>query len=205
MPTVRAAIPARRRDRAWVWRVAVVLSGVLFVSTLIVATSSASFTSSTDNAANAFASGSVVLTDDDGGSSLFTLPAMYPGQTFSNCLVVTYSGTLDPVVVRLYSGGFADSGNVADHLVVTVDEGAGGAHNDCTGFVEDDAGAEFSDTLTQFGALHTNYATGVGEWDPTGPGQSKTYRVTVELDAAAPAAVQGESVTALTFVWETQS
>jgi hypothetical protein len=42
-------------------------------------------------------------------------------------------------------------------------------------------------------------------WDPSGTPQSKTYQVTVELDAATPNAEQGESVTALTFVWEVQS
>ena len=113
--------------------------------------------------------------------------------------------SVDPTLVKLYSGGFTDSGNFGDYLNVTVDEGDGGTFADCTGFVEDDAGAEFSDTLTQFDALHTNYGNGVGEWDPSAAGQFKTYQITVELDAATPNAEQNESVTALTFTWEVQS
>jgi hypothetical protein len=119
--------------------------------------------------------------------------------------VVTYNGTLDPTVVRLYSGGLVDSGNFGDWLNVTIDEGTGGTFGDCSGFTEDDAGAEFADTLTQLDALHTDYGSGFGEWDPSGAGQTKTYRIAIEIDAATPSGEQDESVTALRFFWEAQS
>ena len=64
---------------------------------------------------------------------------------------------------------------------------------------------ESAGTLSNFDTTHTNYAAGAGEWDPAATPESKTYRITVELDAAAPDAEQGESVTAMSFTWEVQS
>ncbi len=171
----------------------------------MVVTSRAAFTQTVQNAANTFTAGTVDLVDDDSDVMLFNVPAMAPGQTITNCIVVTYNGSLDPTFVKLYSGGFVDSGNFGDYLTLTVDEGTGGVFGDCTGFAEDDVGAEFSDTLTQFNALHTNYGNGFGEWDPSAAGQSKTYRLSVQLAPTTPDAEQGESVSTLTFTWEIQS
>jgi hypothetical protein len=187
------------------FRVAVGLLALIVVSTLIVTTSRAAFTTTTDNSGSSFTAGDVVLVDDDLAASRFTVTDMEPGDTVTACIVVTYNGSVDPSPVKLYSGGFTDSGNFGDYLNVTVDEGVGGTFADCTGFVEDDAGAEFSNTLTQLDALHTNYGNGFGDWDPSAAGQFKTYQITVELDAATPNAEQNESVTALTFTWEVQS
>lgn len=193
------------RSPAWAFRLAVAFASLLLVSALIVTTSRAAFTTTTDNTGNSFTAGSVALVDDDLGATRFTVTAMEPGETITRCIEVTYNGTVDPQVVRLYSGGFIDSGNFGDYLNVTVDEGTGGDFSTCVGFVEDDAGAEFANTLTFLDANHTNYGNGFGEWDPSAAGQFKTYQITVELDAATPNAEQNESVTALTFTWEVQS
>jgi hypothetical protein len=202
---IRFEPPSAGGNHAWTFRVIVGLVSLVLVSALIVTTSRAAFTMTTDNSGNSFTAGNVALVDDDLGASRFTVTAMEPGQTITRCIRVTYNGTVDPSVVRLYSGGFVDSGNFGDYLNVTVDEGNGGDFTTCTGFVEDDAGAEFADTLTSLDALHTNYGNGFGEWDPSAAGQSKTYQITVELDAATPTGEQNESVTALTFTWEVQS
>lgn len=202
---VRFELPDSRRDPAWALRLVVGLLALLLVTGHMVTTSRAAFTMTTQNAGNSFTTGTVDLTDNDGGATLFVVPAMEPAQSVTNCIVVTYSGSLDPTFVKLYSGGFVDSGNLGDYLNVTIDEGAGGTFNNCAGFVEDDLGAEFSNTLTQLDALHTNYGNGFGEWDPAAAGEFKTYRITVELDTATSDAEQNESVTALTFSWEVQS
>lgn len=203
---IRFEDPPHSHGAGWFIRAAVALLALLFISVQMVTTSRAAFTMTTQNSGNSFTAGTVDLTDDDGGSgTMFVVPAMRPGQTITNCIVVTYNGTLDPTFVRLYSGGFVDSGNLGDFLTLTVDEGTGGAFNNCGGFVEDDAGAEFSDTLTQFDALHNGYVNGFGEWDPSAAGQTKTYRLTVSLSAATPDAQQAESLTSLAFTWEVQS
>lgn len=193
------------RSPAWAFRLAVAFASLLLVSALIVTTSRAAFTTTTDNTGNSFTAGSVALVDDDLTATRFTVTDMEPGETITRCILVTYNGTVDPQAVLLYSGGFVDSGNFGDYLNVTIDEGDGGDFSTCVGFVEDDAGAEFANTLTFLDANHTNYGNGFGEWDPSAAGQFKTYQITVELDAATPNAEQSESVTALTFTWEVQS
>ena len=66
---------------------------------------------------------------------MFSVTDMAPGQSVTKCIVVTYQGSIaDPNAVKLYSGGLTDSGTLADHLNLTVEEGSGGTFADCTGF-----------------------------------------------------------------------
>lgn len=129
---------------------------------------------------------------------------MVPGQTVIRCIRVTYQGTIvNTGPVRLYSGGFTDSGTLGSHLNLTVEEGTGGDFLDCGGFT---ASATIeSATLSQFNIDHTNYTNGAGTWDPSGTPESRTYRITVQLSLLAPSVQQGQSVTNLVFTWETQS
>jgi predicted ribosomally synthesized peptide with SipW-like signal peptide len=175
------------------------------VSGLIVQRSVAVFTATTDSPGNSFSTGTVDLVDDDLGAAMFTATGMVPGQSVTDCIVVTYQGTVaDPSGVKLYSGGYTDSGDLDTYLNLTIDEGTGGTFGDCTGFGLENT-IESGGTLSDFDATHTSYATGAGVWDPSSTPESKTYRITVELDAAAPDAEQGESVTAATSTWEVQS
>ena len=197
------------RGRARTYRTIAGMASLLLMSALIVTTSRAAFTAQTDNTSNSFSTGSVVLVDDDTGSSLFSVTAMGPGDSVTSCINVTYNGTLDPGPVNLYVPSYTESvASFADFINVTVDEGTlatGGAATDCTGFVSDDGGtAEYSGDLTSFPAT---YALGVGDWDPdgSGPGQVKSYQVTLELDSSAGNSEQNQSITALNFTWEVQS
>ena len=123
----------------------------------------------------------------------------------TDCITVTYQGTIaNPSGVRVYSGGYTDSGDLDTYLNLTIEEGNGGSFGDCTGFTLENT-IESGGTLSDFDTAHTNYATGAGVWDPASTPETKTYRITVELDAATPTAEQGESVTALTLTWEVQS
>ena len=178
---------------------------MILVGFLVLSVSKAAFTDATSNSASVIAAGTVDLVDDDTGSVLFNVPTMIPDQTVVNCIVVTYQGSVaNPGAVRLYSGGFTDSGDFATYLNLPIEEGTGGSFGDCTGFVSQNT-IESGGTLTDFGAAHTNYANGAGVWDPAATPQSKTYRTTFQLDTATPNAEQGESVTALVFTWEVQS
>ncbi len=181
------------------------LLSALAVSLLVLQASRAAFSDTTDNTGNAFSTGTVILSDDDTGTAMFNVTNMVPGDTATACIAVTYSGTVaDPSAVKLYSGGYTDSGTLADYLNVTVEEGTGGSFADCSGFV---SGATIvsGTTVAGFDTSYTDYASGAGTWDPASTPESRTYRVTVELDAATPNAQQGASVTALAFVWEVQS
>jgi hypothetical protein len=199
--------PKRISSSGWAsfTRVMALGASLLLVGVLVVTSSRAAFTDTTDNIGNAFTAGDVDLVDDDSGFAMFTVSNMEPGDSVTDCIVVTYQGGItDPSAVKLYSGGYTDSDNFADYLNLTVEEGSGGLFGDCTGFSLENA-IESGGTVTDFDTTHTGYASGAGVWDPSGTPQSKTYQVTVELDAATPNAEQGESVTALTFVWEVQS
>jgi hypothetical protein len=130
---------------------------------------------------------------------------MKPGQTVTDCIVVTYQGSIpDPSGVKLYSGGYTDTGTFADHLNLTVEEGTGGTVDDCTGFGSE-AVIVTAQPLSAFDAARFDYGSGVGVWDPNGTPQSKTYQITVELDPATPSSQQNEGVTDLTLTWEIQS
>jgi hypothetical protein len=170
-----------------------------------VQSSNAAFTDQTQSTGNSFTTGTVTLTDDDGAAALFSVSNMEPGQTVVDCIEVTYSGTVvDPSAVKLYTGGYTDSGTLATFLNLTVEEGTGGVFGNCTGFTLENT-IESGTTVAGFDTAHTNYATGAGVWDPAGTPETKTYRVTVELDAATPDGQQGESVTTLLFNWEIQN
>lgn len=190
---------------ASVARVGGVVGSLALVSWLVVSGSSAVFTDATDSAGNSFTAGDIDLVDDDTGSALFTVAAMEPGQAVSDCIEVTYQGSIpDPSGVVVYSGGYADSGTLGTFLNLTVEEGTGGAFGDCTGFVPDGPSI-VSDTLAGFDGTFVDYASGAGSWDPAGTPESKTYRITVGLDPSADDSQQGASVSGLTLTWEIQS
>jgi predicted ribosomally synthesized peptide with SipW-like signal peptide len=175
------------------------------VSILVVTSSIAVFSDSTSNAGNSFTAGTVTLVDDDASAAMFTVTGMLPGQSVTDCIEVTYQGTApDPGGVKVYSGGYTDSGDLDTYLNLTIEEGTGGSFGDCTGFTSSNT-IESGGTLSDFDTAHTNYGNGAGVWDPASTPVSTTYRVTVELDGAAPDAEQGESITAMTITWEVQS
>lgn len=198
--------PERRRRAVGAWvRWTAVAGTFAAMSALVVTTSQATFSDTTVSSTNAFTAGDIDLVDDDLDSAIFTVVDMEPGQTEVDCLVVTYQGSIpDPSRVSVYSGGYTDSGDFATYLNLTIEEGNGGSFGDCTGFSSTNT-IESGGTLADFGTAHTNYANGAGIWDPSGTPESVTYRITVELDAAAPNAEEGESVTGLTFTWEIQN
>ena len=190
--------------RNWLAASIAMLASFMLVSFLVVGTSRAVFSDTTDNTGNSISAGSLTLTDDDLGTVLFNV-TMLPGDQVQNCITVTYSGTAaDPGPVRMYTGGYTDSGNFADYLDITIEEGSGGSFGDCTGFVLESTIEPTSD-LAIWDANHTNYGTGAGFWDPSSTPESKTYRITFDLDVATPNAQQGEFITALGFTWEVQS
>lgn len=194
-----------RRGRSAAAPLLAVAVSILLVSFLVASASRAAFIDTTDNSASVVGAGTIDLVDNDSGSVLFNISTLLPGDTVENCIVVTYQGTAaDPGAVKLYSGGFTDSGDFADFLNITIEEGTGGTFNDCTGFANVNT-IESGGTLGAFDATHSSYATGAGVWDPSSTPESVTYKITFELDSATTSAEEGESVTGLTFTWEVQS
>lgn len=68
-----------------------ILAGaVLLTGAFIVTASIAAFSATTENTGNTWSAGTVVLTDDDGGSGImFEVLDMAPLDVVTNCIVVT--------------------------------------------------------------------------------------------------------------------
>ncbi len=201
----RAFATARSTLLSIVGLIVAFLLSMVAVSVFVVTSSIAVFSDTTASSGNSFTVATIDLVDDDLAGALFSVAGIVPGQSVTDCIQVTYQGSAtDPAAVKVYSGGYTDSGDLDTFLNLTIEEGDGGSFGDCTGFTPTNS-IESGGTLSDFDTTHTDYATGAGVWDPSGTPESKTYRVTVELDAAAPNSEQGESVTAMTITWEVQS
>jgi hypothetical protein len=190
----------RLRSRAVV---AGVLCAVLLAGGLVMQRTRAAFSGSTQNAGSSWASGTVVLGDDDSGSALFSATGLYPGDTGERCIRVTYTGSV-AASVRFYAGTAA--GALSPYVDLVVSEAGAGTNNGsfgggCTGF----AGTTlYSGTLDALNATASSYSTGLGTFTPTGSGQSRVYRFAYTVNSSAPNASQGGSA-AITFSWEARS
>jgi hypothetical protein len=182
--------------------VSVLLSGLV-----VWQSSYAAFSTTTVNSSNSFASGSVILTDDDSSTAMFTPTLLKPLDTGTKCIVVTSTGTLASTV-ELYATTFSTTNALASWLDMVIDEGTGGTFatsgpTSCTGFVL--GGNIYTGTLATFGTTKTNFATGVGTWAPAGTGSpTKTYRIKYTLNTATPNTAQSGTA-ALGFTWEAQN
>lgn len=198
--TFRAA-PTRRAHR-----IGLLLSSVaaLAVSTgLVLQASYAAYSSTTSDGTNTWATGSVVLTDDDAGSAMFTATGLKPGSTGTRCIVVTSNGSL-PSAVKLYGNGLSTTNGLSGQIDLTITQGTGGSFGSCTGFTPQASGASvYSGTLAGFTA--TGYAGGLGTWTPTGsPGETRTFQFAYTVRSSAPDSTQNGTA-AVSFVWEAQN
>jgi hypothetical protein len=168
------------------------------------------FSSTTQNTGNTFAAGTVIIGDNDGGTTpMLSFANASPGTTDTSCVTVTYTGSLASSV-RLYG---TTSGTGLDqylNLVVTRGSGAAG-FDDCTGFTPDPTdligagnGVIYSGTLQGFpdnyGAALVDPVAGSPEsW--TNP-ESHQYRfvVTVADNNAAQGLDASQS-----FTWEARN
>lgn len=182
------------------WHLAGALLSLVAVSLMLFRLSDAAFSATTSNTGNQLAAGDVVLTDDDAGSMMFNVSGMKPGTTATECIQVTYSGSLD-ASVKLY-GSLAGGTGLAEFLDLSVYRGSGGSSADCTGFVS--AETVFTGTLEGFLTSAVGFATGLGTWTPTGgaPADTVTYSFVVTLQDNNNA--QGLT-SSPTFTWEAQN
>ena len=173
---------------------------LLIVSILVVTRSQAAFTTEEAGADVSFAAGSVQLTDDDFGSSLFAVQDMVPDRPERDCIVVSYEGNVLPVDVTLASEA---EGDLADLLGVQVERGEGGAFHDCTGFTPE--ATVFDGTLSELAAGDPVDAF-VVEDSP----DAQTFRFTFTLtdlpDGGATVASPGDGAdhpsAQARFIWE---
>jgi hypothetical protein len=162
------------------------------------------FTSTTSNDGNTFASGTVAISDNDAGAAMYNVSNKKPGDTITQCIKVTYTGSLDSDV-KLYTS--STIGSLGQYIDLQVRPGSGNpTFPGCTGFTADAADL-YNGTLASF---PTSYATGILD---SGPGSNTkwvtsdavVYRFTLTLQSGAPDSAQGATTGAHSFVWEARN
>jgi hypothetical protein len=181
-PGMTAPAPAtRRRGRlSTSLRVGLVV-GLLAAAGLTWQTSYAAFRDQTSSTGNVVTAGTVSLTNERAGQQILPSIVLVPGRNLTTCVRVTYSGTVR-AEVRLYADSYTDHG-LGPFLTVTVEEGTGGSHADCSGFTPTRSVA-VAEPLNTFGA-RTGWADGLaGDWTPTGS-DTITYRIRLDFPSTA--------------------
>ena len=191
MTRVRTRRPSRRVTRQGI---VVSAAGALAVAAALVWQSAyAGFTDSTPALSAGVGTGTVAVTNELEGIGAVTLPAMRPGIDYTECIIVTSTGS-EPAQVRLYVRDKSGVTTLTSNITFTWTSGTGGGANaDCAGFVSN--GATVSSPLSSF---PTSFDSGYLGWDTTGgtAPETRTYRVTFSLSPSAPASAS--------IAWEAQ-
>jgi hypothetical protein len=169
----------------------------------------AAFSGTTSNPSNAFAAGTVTISDNDAGGSLLSLSNATPGNSSTGCIKITYSGSLN-TNVHLYGSA---TGSLPSYLTLTVTRGTdpspsfsgcGSFIADATSYIGAGSGVVYSGNLSAF---PSSYAAGLVDPSSGSPATWSTsdthsykFVVTVQNTAAA----QGLSSTA-SFTWEARN
>jgi len=187
-------------------RIVGVVAGLVLVSGVVLQVSSAAFTGSATNEGNSWDAGTVSFDDTNPGTALFTATNMKPGDTATQCIEVTYDGSIAPAQAVSFSadvtevtGGDGTDG-LGNDLDVTVRMGVQG--QGCLGFTNLLSSQIASTTLA--GLETTPVATG---WTPS-PGTAATmtraFQITVTLGADTPNTAQGDGADAA-LTWSATS
>src|SRR2546428_377185 len=99
------------------------------------------FSSTTSNSGNSFSAGTVVISDNDSNSAMYSVSNAKPGDSASACITVTYSGSL-AANVKLYTA--STIGSLGSHLTLVVTQGTGTVSfgSACTNFTPDGSGSQ---------------------------------------------------------------
>ena len=142
---------------------------------------------------------------------MFTVPpTMVPGDVVTGCIDVTYTGTADPTVVKIYRNAYTETDGAADGA--TLDDALDVQHRQSRQLrnANQPRGVALG---TLVGAVTgTDYATGLnGQWDPAASpgGVTVGYNFEVTFTPSGSSATDntrmGDTVSNLTFTWETQA
>jgi hypothetical protein len=181
---------------------------VLLAGAMVWQGSSAAFTSDTRNIGNSWETGSMAITDDDGGAAMFQIVNVVPGQTGEKCIAVTATSSVASDI-KLYTGDLAADG-LEPYVKVTIEQGTGGGFSGgCGAFTPaDPAAVESSQSLAALSA-HSNWATAILPVHMTAGTVTKTYKFNwvfdvTSLDQAGIDALQGHAAS-INFEWELQN
>lgn len=131
-------------------------------------------------ASSRITAGAVELTDDDGDETLFDLPALLPGETISNCITVTYRGTVFNEIVGLR---FRGGGPLGAHLQTKIEMGTGGGFDSCEGFRP--STTLFDGLLADLHQQHGPSSPALETFTVDRTPDTRTFRISFGLDDAA--------------------
>jgi hypothetical protein len=167
----------------------------------------AAFSADTRNSGNAWSTGTIAMTDDDAGSARFTVTNLVPGQTDTQCIKVTSTGT-NYGPVKMYTLNAANTTGLMEHLKMTVKQGSGGTFASCTGFVSTDTLIN-GVMLSAMATTYTSYATGVGNWTTASSPESRVFQITYLFDSSGMTQEQLDALqgthTGIDLEWEIQN
>ncbi len=144
-----------------------------------------------DPAAGAQQQVSVGIFDDDGGQAMFPGLTLAPGRQYAQCLLVGAEAATVQDTVQFGVAGV--SGELAQHLLLSVEAGTGARFGDCSTF---SGSSIFSGSLADLSTAGQGYGVPTG-WRPA-LSASTAFRVTVSL---APALAQQGLQAHGRFVW----
>ncbi|SDG31162.1 hypothetical protein SAMN05660324_2341 [Klenkia brasiliensis] len=201
-PSNAAPRSGRRRSlNGLTIQLAAVALTFLLVALLVASSSYAAFVATTDNTADTVTSGGVALSDNDSGSAMFASEGpLTPGNNLSRCIDVTYTGTVNPGPVYLYSAGVTGDAGTYFNLTVEVGPDTADAFGNCSSFSA--TSTLYTGTIAAFQSSKNSYATGISTWDPAASGETRTFRFTVSV--ANDQNAQNRT-TNFGFTWETRS
>lgn len=165
------------------------------------------FSSTTTNPGNSFASGTVVLADNDVNAAMYTLTNQKPGVVTDKCIKVTYTGSLD-ADVKLYTTSTIDTLGPYVNMTITQGTQASPSFPDCTGFTPDSTGTIYTGTLANFAATYHDYASGLattpaGATKWTSSAGTLVYKFSVQV--ADNDLAQGKTTGSHDFVWQARN
>ncbi|MEK6230000.1 MAG: hypothetical protein AABM31_11845 [Actinomycetota bacterium] len=143
--------------------------------------------STTENPANAFAAGSVAISDNDSGSTaLYSVSGLEPGQGVEKCIKVTYGGSLAGEVRMYTDSSIGTLGSQANVQITPGTQTGSPTFPSCVGFTPDAGGNLFSGTLASFASTHAAWGSGLLDDGPAAAtswatGNSVVYRLRVTV------------------------
>lgn len=200
-----AEVSRPARKHAKFFGIGTLAVGMVASGAIVWQASYSAFSATTSNPTNNWTAGTVALSDDDANSAMFTATGLKPGSTGAKCIAVTSTGSLASNV-KLYGSNFATTNALASSLNLTITQGTGGGFGSCTGFTPLSSNSSvYSGTVAGFAGSATNFATGLGNWAPTGAAsETRVFQFAYTLDSNTPNAAQGGTA-GVGFTWEAQN
>jgi predicted ribosomally synthesized peptide with SipW-like signal peptide len=165
----------------------------------------AAFSATTDNTGNSITSGTVIINQHTGATTLYNLTNQKPGDSTSKCVRIAYTGSL-AAAVKLYGSAGITNGSLFN---LTVERGSGMTTLDntmsCAGFTA--SSTAYSGQLGSFPSTYAAGADGKAAGAAWATNDAVDYRFTIVQndDTTANAHITPTSSGSHTFTWEARN